>query len=171
MGRAVLLLLLLVHWTFFLITTYNCIHCYHLYDPSYKTLSLIITLWYQWFTIDVNIRHMLVMILLQYKYIRRYIIFSWLTSSNWEGSVSIRRYRLWMGRVLLRSYTGGVFVATVIASRQVKSSLDSIKPHVRSVTSITFVWSILSLLIASSRIHATTSNDFWIALTFMVMLW
>ena len=151
MGRAVLLLLLLVHWTFFLITTYNCIHCYHLlwsilHDVVSCYYVLISVTWWCWLYYSISIH--------------RYIFFSWLTSSNQEGSVSIRRCRLWMGRVLLRSYTGGVFVATVIASRQVKSSLDSIKPHVRSVTSITFIWSILSLLPASSRIHATASNDF-----------
>ena len=56
-------------------------------------------------------------------------------------------------------YSSDLCVATVLASRQVKSSLGSIKHHVRSVTSIIFIWSILSLLTASSRIQATTSHD------------
>jgi len=49
-------------------------------------------------------------------------------------------------------YSSDLCVVTVLASRQVKFSLDSI-------ISITFIWSILSLLPASSRIHATTSGD------------
>ena len=107
-------------------------------------------------------------------------------SSNWEGYMCINCWRFWMGSVdsvlLLFSTTTIRFhprfiinnlalTTTFFASRQVKYLLNSIKSHVQSVTSITFIWLILSLLPASSTIHATKSNDFYVAFAFMLMLW
>ena len=62
------------------------------------------------------------------------------------------------------------YVPTVLVSRQVKPSLDSIKPHTQVYMSYLFD-QILLILLAFSRIYATKFYNLWLAFTIKLILW
>ena len=62
-------------------------------------------------------------------------------------------------------------VASVLASLQVKSSLNFIKPHVQESLWLHSFDQILSILPVYSRIHAPKSHNLWVAFAIKLMRW